>query len=101
VFGEISLISGRPHEVTAVAGERCVVLESPQAVVKKLMRVEPSVREYLDKTYILRALKLFLLSHASAETIHRLAETARIHRVAAGDNLFEEGDPVDRLYLLR
>jgi thioredoxin reductase/Fe-S-cluster-containing dehydrogenase component/CRP-like cAMP-binding protein len=101
VFGEISLISGRPHEVTAVAGERCVVLESPQAVVKKLMRVEPSVREYLDKTYILRALKLFLLSHASAETIHRLAETARIHRIAAGDNLFEEGDPVDRLYLLR
>ncbi|HVY80401.1 MAG TPA: NAD(P)-binding domain-containing protein [Steroidobacteraceae bacterium] len=101
VFGEISLISGRPHEVTAVAGEHCVVLESPQAVVKKLMRVEPSVREYLDKTYILRALKLFLLSHASAETIHRLAETAKIHRVAAGDTLFEEGDPVDRLYLLR
>jgi thioredoxin reductase/Fe-S-cluster-containing dehydrogenase component/CRP-like cAMP-binding protein len=101
VFGEISLMSGRPHDVTAVAGARCVVLESPQAVVKKLMRVEPPVREYLDKTYILRALKLFLLSHASAETIHRLAETAKIHRVAAGENLFGEGDAVDRLYLLR
>ena len=101
VFGEISLMSGRPHDVTAVAGARCVVLESPQSVVRKLMRVELAVRDYLDKTYILRALKLFLLSHASAETIHKLAGTAQIHRVAAGDTLFKEGDTVDRLYLLR
>jgi Fe-S-cluster-containing dehydrogenase component/CRP-like cAMP-binding protein len=101
VFAEISLMSGRPHDVTAVAGARCVVLESPQSVVRKLMRIEPTVREYLDKTYILRALKLFLLSHAAAETIHRLASTAKIHRVAAGDAMFTEGDTVDRLYLLR
>jgi thioredoxin reductase/Fe-S-cluster-containing dehydrogenase component/CRP-like cAMP-binding protein len=101
VFGEISLISGRPHEVTAVAGERCVLLESPQSAVRKLMRVEPSVREYLDKTYILRALKLFLLSHAAPETVAKLARTATIHRVAAGEVLFSEGEPVDRLYLLR
>ncbi|HEV7714031.1 MAG TPA: cyclic nucleotide-binding domain-containing protein, partial [Steroidobacteraceae bacterium] len=101
VFGEMSLISGRPHDVTAVAGERCVVLESPQSAVRKLMRLEPCVRDYLDKTYVLRALKLFLLSHASPETIHKLAETARIHRVAAGETLFAEGDAVDRLYLLR
>ncbi len=101
VFGEISLMSGRPHDLTAIAGTRCVVLESPQAAVRKLMRTEPSVRDYLDKTYILRALKLFLLSHASAETIHKLAATARIHRASAGEALFCEGDPVDRLYLLR
>jgi thioredoxin reductase/Fe-S-cluster-containing dehydrogenase component len=101
VFGEISLMSGRPHDMTAVAGNRCVVLESPQASIQKLMRIEPSVRDYLDKIYILRALKLFLLSHASPETIHRLSETAAIHRVPAGETLFSEGDPIDRLYLLR
>jgi Fe-S-cluster-containing dehydrogenase component/CRP-like cAMP-binding protein len=101
VFGEISLMSGRPHDVTAIAGDRCVVLETPQAAVRKLMRTEPSVRDYLDKTYILRALKVFLLAHASPETIHALAETAAIHRVPAGEVLFSEGDPVDRLYLLR
>jgi thioredoxin reductase/Fe-S-cluster-containing hydrogenase component 2/CRP-like cAMP-binding protein len=101
VFGETSLMSGRPHDVTAVAGARCVVLESPQSVVRKLMRAEASVRDYLDKTYILRALKLNLLSHASPETIHKLAETAQIHRVSAGESLFSEGDTVDRLYLLR
>jgi len=101
VFGEMSLISGRPHDVTAIAGDRCVLLESPQSAMRKLMRLEASVREYLDRTYILRALRLFLLSHAAPETVHKLAQTARVHRVESGGTLFSEGDPVDRLYLLR
>jgi thioredoxin reductase/Fe-S-cluster-containing dehydrogenase component/CRP-like cAMP-binding protein len=101
VFGEMSLISGRPHDVTAVIGDRSVLLESPHAAVRKLMRVEPSVRDYLDRTYILRALRLFLLAHAAPESVHRIAQTANIHRVKAGERLFSEGDPVDRLYILR
>jgi Fe-S-cluster-containing dehydrogenase component/thioredoxin reductase/CRP-like cAMP-binding protein len=101
VFGEMSLISGRPHDVTAVAGDRTVLLESPHGAVRKLMRVEASVQDYLDKTYILRALRLFLLAHASPETVHKLALTANIHRVKAGEKLFTEGDAVDRLYILR
>jgi len=101
VLGEMSLISGRPHDVTAVAGERCVLLESPHGAVRKLMRVEASVQDYLDKTYILRALRLFLLAHAAPETVHKLALTANVHRVKAGEKLFSEGDAVDRLYILR
>ncbi|MEJ1965912.1 MAG: NAD(P)-binding domain-containing protein [Gammaproteobacteria bacterium] len=101
VFGEMSLISGRPHDVTALAGDRCVLLESEHSAVKKLMRVEASVRDYLDRNYLLRALRLFLLAHAAPETVHKLAQTAKIHRVAAGERLFTEGDAVDRLYILR
>ncbi len=101
VFGEMSLISGRPHDVTAVAGDRCVLLECPHAAMRKLMRVEASVRDYLDRTYILRALRLFMLAHAAPETVHKLAQTAKVHRVAAGEKLFSEGDAVDRLYILR
>ena len=101
VFGEMSLISGRPHDVTAVAGDRCVLLESEHTAVKKLMRAEASVRDYLDRNYLLRALRLFLLAHAAPETVHKLAQTAKIHRVAAGERLFTEGDAVDRLYILR
>lgn len=101
VFGEMSLISGRPHDVTAVIGSRCVLLESPHTAVRKLMRVEPSVRDYLDRTYILRALRLFLLAHAAPESVHRIAQTASIHRVKSGEKLFSEGDAVDRLYILR
>jgi len=101
VFGEMSLISGRPHDVTAIAGDRCVLLESPHTAVRKLMRTEASVRDYLDRNYILRALRLFLLSQAAPETVHKLAQTAKIHRVSAGERLFSEGDAVDRLYILR
>jgi len=101
VFGEMSLLSGRPHDVTAVAGANCALFESPQSAVRKLMRTDPSVRDYFDKTYVLRALKLSLLAHASPETVHKLAETAAIHRLAAGETLFTEGEAVDRLYLLR
>ena len=101
VFGEMSLISGRPHDITAIAGDRCVLLESPHTAVRKLMRVETSVRDYLDRNYILRALRLFLLAHAAPETVHKLALTAKIHRTASGERLFREGDAVDRLYILR
>jgi Fe-S-cluster-containing dehydrogenase component/thioredoxin reductase/CRP-like cAMP-binding protein len=101
VIGEMGLISGRPNDVTAVAGDRCVLLESPHTAMRKLVRVEASVRDYLDKTYILRALRLFLLAHAAPETVHKLALTAKIDRIGAGQKLFGEGDSVDRLYLLR
>jgi Fe-S-cluster-containing hydrogenase component 2/CRP-like cAMP-binding protein len=100
-FGEMSLISGRPREVTAVAGRNCVLLESPDRAMKKLLRVEESVRNYIDRAATLRALKYFLMPYASPDTIHALSDTAQIHRVKANDPVFKEGDPVDRLYLLR
>jgi CRP-like cAMP-binding protein len=42
-----------------------------------------------------------MLAHAAPETVHKLAQTAKVHRVAAGEKLFSEGDAVDRLYILR
>src|SRR4029079_9669433 len=74
---------------------------SPHTAVRKLMRVEATVREYLDRNYILRALRLFLLAHAAPETVHKLALTAKVHRAGAGERLFSEGDRVERLYILR
>jgi Fe-S-cluster-containing dehydrogenase component len=97
----MSLISGRPREVTAVAGRDCVLLETPDRAMKKLMRVEDSVRNYIDRAATLRALKYFLMPHASPDTIHVLSGTAQIHRVKANEPVFKEGDAVDRLYLLR
>jgi thioredoxin reductase/Fe-S-cluster-containing hydrogenase component 2/CRP-like cAMP-binding protein len=101
LFGEISLISGRPHQNSAVAGRDCVLLATPHSAVKKLMKSDGTVREYVDRVFIVRALKLFLLPHASAKTIHAIAEGAKIHRLAAGETLFKQGDLVDRLFLLR
>jgi thioredoxin reductase/Fe-S-cluster-containing hydrogenase component 2/CRP-like cAMP-binding protein len=101
LFGEISLISGRPHQNSAVAGKDCVLLATPHSAVKKLMKADAGVRDYIDRVFIVRALKLFLLPHASAKTIHALADGAKIHRLAAGETLFQQGALVDRLFLLR
>jgi Fe-S-cluster-containing dehydrogenase component/thioredoxin reductase len=101
LFGEISLISGRPQEVAAVADCDCLVLETPHGALKKLIRSEPSVRSYVDQVFILRALRLFLLPNARAETLHALSIRAQIHSIAAGETLFTQGDAIDRLYLLR
>lgn len=99
--GAISLISGRPSETTAIAGSDCVVLETPQRVLKKLARSDAAVRRYIDRVYLLRTLKFLLTPTTKAETIHRLARRARIVRLDAGQALFSEGDPVDRVYLVR
>jgi Fe-S-cluster-containing dehydrogenase component/CRP-like cAMP-binding protein len=99
--GAGSLISGRPSESTAIAGPDCILLETPQRMLKKLMRSELSVRLLIDRVSILRNLKFLLSTSTKPETIHRLARTARIHRLDAGQALFSEGDPVDRVYLVR
>jgi len=99
--GGSSLISGRPSETTAIAGPDCVLLETPQRMLKKLMRSELSVRLLIDRVSILRNLKYLLSANTKPATIHRLARSARIHRLDAGQVLFSEGDPVDRVYLVR
>jgi thioredoxin reductase/Fe-S-cluster-containing dehydrogenase component len=101
LFGEIGLITGRPQEVTARADSECLLLETPHGALKRLLRSEPSVRRYVDQVFILRALRLFLLPHARAETLHALSIRAQLHSIRAGETLFKHGDPVDRLYLLR
>jgi Fe-S-cluster-containing dehydrogenase component/thioredoxin reductase/CRP-like cAMP-binding protein len=99
--GAGSLISGRPSETTAIAGPDCVLLETPQRMLKKLMRSELSVRLLIDRVTILRNLKFLLSANTRPATIHRLARSAKIHRLDAGKVLFSEGDPVDRVYLVR
>jgi Fe-S-cluster-containing dehydrogenase component/thioredoxin reductase/CRP-like cAMP-binding protein len=100
IFGALSLISGRPSEATAVAGPDCVLLETPRSVVKKLLRNEKAAQAYLDRVHVLRALKFYLMPNAGSETIFELAATAKTKSYAPGETLFQEGDPVDRLYIL-
>jgi len=100
IFGALSLISGRPSEATAVAGRDCVLLETPRSMVKKLLRTEKAAQAYLERVSVLRALKFYLLPNADSETILELGATAKTKNYAAGETLFGEGDPVDRLYVL-
>jgi Fe-S-cluster-containing hydrogenase component 2/thioredoxin reductase/CRP-like cAMP-binding protein len=101
LLGEMALISGRPHEASAIAGADCVMLETPHSAMRKLVRSEKSVRDYVDKVYALRALRVFLMPHAGPQTIAALSEGVRLHRIKAGEALFKQGEPVERFYLIR
>lgn len=102
LLGEMALISGRPHESTAVVGgSDCVVLETPHAAMRKLVRSEQAVRDYVDKVYALRALRVFLMPHAGPQTVAALSEGVRLHRIKAGEALFRQGEAVERFYLIR
>ena len=101
LIGEMSLVSGRPHEISAVAGPDCILLETPQSAIKKLMRTEQSLRAYVDTVYALRALRVLLMPHAAPETIHTLSKAVGLHRFAPGSEIFKEGDPIERFYLVR
>jgi Fe-S-cluster-containing dehydrogenase component/CRP-like cAMP-binding protein/thioredoxin reductase len=101
LLGEMALISGRPHETSAVAGADCVVVETPHSAMRKLLRSEPSVRDYVDKVYALRALRVFLMPHAVPQTIAALSAGVRLHRIKVGEALFRQGEPVERFYLIR
>jgi thioredoxin reductase/Fe-S-cluster-containing hydrogenase component 2 len=101
LLGEMSLISGRPHETSAVAGADCILLETPHSAIRKLLRTEQSVRGYIDTVYALRALRLLLMPHASPETIHALSKAVTLHRFTPGTEIFKEGDAIERFYLVR
>jgi thioredoxin reductase/Fe-S-cluster-containing hydrogenase component 2/CRP-like cAMP-binding protein len=101
LLGEMSLISGRPHETAAIAGPDCILLETPHSAVRKLLRTEQSVRAYIDKVYALRALRVLLMPHAAPETIHTLSKAATLLRFTPGSEIFKEGDTIERFYLVR
>src|ERR1700738_2262372 len=42
LLGEMSLISGRPHETSAVAGAHCILLETPHSARSEPPRAEKS-----------------------------------------------------------
>jgi Fe-S-cluster-containing hydrogenase component 2/CRP-like cAMP-binding protein/thioredoxin reductase len=101
LLGEMALISGRPHETSAVAGADCVVLETPNSAMRKLVRSEAAVRAYVDKVYALRALRVFLMPHATPQTVAGLSQGVQLHRIKAGEALFRQGEAVERFYLVR
>jgi Fe-S-cluster-containing dehydrogenase component/thioredoxin reductase len=101
LFGEMALISGRPHEMSAVAGPDCIILETPHSAMRKLLRSEQAVRSYVDKVYALRALRVFLGPHAGPQTVATLSEGVKLHRVKADEALFREGEVSDRFFMVR
>ncbi|MEM7363762.1 MAG: cyclic nucleotide-binding domain-containing protein [Pseudomonadota bacterium] len=100
-FGEMSLMSGRRRSATVVAGDNCVVVETPRRTMNKLIASVDAVREVLDQTFILRALQQKFAPNTEAKLLLPIAREIRINQYNAGDVIFSEGDHGDTLHYIR
>lgn len=100
-FGEMGLISGRRRTATILAGDNCVLIETPRRSMLKLLASVESVRKTLDQVSLKRAVRQYISAQISEEEVDFLVEGAVIKRYAANDTLFAEGDTADGLYLIR
>ncbi len=100
-FGEMSLISGRRRTATVVAGENCVLIESPRRTIKKLLASNDHARRTIDNAFMLRAIQSSFAPDVPAAELMDVVEAARLNEYKAGTVLFAEGDEADSLHLIR
>lgn len=100
-FGEMGLISGRRRNATVVAGQDCVLIETPRRSMLKLMGSVAAVQRQLDEVFLLRAIQMHIAPGCSAQDLAELVTSARVCRFRAGETLFREGGTGDCLHLIR
>jgi CRP-like cAMP-binding protein/Fe-S-cluster-containing hydrogenase component 2/thioredoxin reductase len=100
-FGEMSLISGRRRSATVVAGNNCVLIETPRRSMNRLINSVEGVKREIDNVFVMRAIQSRFAPEASADQLADIVASAKLQRFAAGDVLFNEGDIGDCLHLVR
>jgi Fe-S-cluster-containing hydrogenase component 2/thioredoxin reductase len=100
-FGEMSLISGRPRQGSAVVGEDCILIETPRRIMVKLMNSNEKVRDGIDRVFKMRALHSAFRPELSLSELGHIADELETCRFKAGETLFVEGEQGDSLHLIR
>ena len=97
----MSLISGRRRSATVLAGNNCVLIETPRRSMIRLIASVEAVKRDIDRVFIARAIQTRFAPEASYEQIADVVESATIQRYKAGDVVFNEGEAGDCLHLVR
>ena len=99
--GEMSLISGRRRSTSVYAGTKCVVIETPRRSMNKLINSNDSVKRAIDEAFMIRAIKMHLAPEVEEEHLAEIVKNATLEKFEADQELFNEGDQGDSLYLIR
>ena len=100
-FGEMGLLSGRRRSGTAVAGDNCVLLETPRRAMLRLLDSNPAVQRRLDEVSLKRVIRNCYGAALTEQQLDHLVQAARWQRYAVGQTIFNEGDQPDALYMIR
>ena len=100
-FGEMSLISGRRRTATVLAGNNCVLIETPRRSMLKTLQSVESVKRAIDEAFLIRAIQAQVAPDTPAEMLEDVVHTATLETFDAAAVIFNEGDPGDSLHLIR
>ena len=100
-FGEMSLLSGRPRKANAVASSDCILIETPRRIMIKLMNSNDEVADGINRIFIMRALQAAFNPKLSNKEMIQISGDVEMVEFKANQNLFEEGEKGEELYLIR
>lgn len=106
LFGEFSILTGRPRSASVEAITDCVILEIDGDAADGLLRANAAFRGLLLEFYKERIGELLLAKNPvfallSAEDRRLLLSGSRLHRVQDGALIVVEGQVDDRLYFIK
>ena len=100
-FGEMGLISGRRRSATVLAGNGCVLIETPRRSMNRLIQSVEAVKREIDKIFIARAIQSRFTPESGMDRLREVVESARVEHFKAGDVVFNEGEIGDCLHMIR
>jgi CRP-like cAMP-binding protein/Fe-S-cluster-containing hydrogenase component 2/thioredoxin reductase len=100
-FGEMGLLSGRRRTATIVAGEDCVLIETPRRTMNKLIASDDTVKRVLDETFIIRTIQTRFAPDRSIPELQPIAAAATLNSYKPGDQIMREGDSDVSFHLIR
>lgn len=101
VFGEQSLISGRRRNATVVAGDGCVLVETPRRTMVKLINSNESIAQGIDELFALRAIQQSFAPNTPEENLREVARASETRAFKPGEYIYREGETGDSLHLIR
>jgi putative YpdA family bacillithiol system oxidoreductase len=100
-FGEMSLLSDRRRSATVTAAEPAILIEIPRRSMLKLINSEPSVKQRIDETYMLRVLQTYLCPQIGVDEFRTVAAKAQLVTYKKDGVILAEGTPGDAFYVIQ
>ena len=111
-FGEMAVISNKPHSNTAQAATEAILWQLSPADFASFSETHPSIKTNLsrslrasltasDQTYALTILKrIHLFADLPQDALEQVARYLLLRHVPAGEIIFGQGDPGDAMYIV-
>jgi len=100
-FGEMSLLSGRPRQASAIASDDCILIETPRKIMAKLMNSNDEVADGINRVFIMRALQTAFNPKLPPKEMNALAGSIELVEFKAKQVIYNQNEIGNELYLIR